>query len=354
MSFKRKAIKMNVRSLKVLFMALGDRSVASSRARVYSYLPYLTDNMIRSLVIQYTPSWQCGKILSIKKQNLPGKIVSKIYSTCAVSIFLMVAPFFDVVYIQKVVLSKFTMAVLRLLKKNIIFDFDDAIHLHRDIGYLLKGASCVVVSNSYLRKEAMRYNDRVYTLISPVSVDYINSGKESGIVSVGWLGSPESSKYLGSLITVFKSLGERFSNVRIELMGAAKDEKFIASGAAISNWSLAGEKEFLRRIDIGIMPLEDDDWSRGKGGYKILQYMAAGIPSVVSPVGVNKEIVEPGLTGFFAVSEAEWFSEISKLVEDSELRRRMGKMSFKKADSYYSYEANISKLAAVLKECRDE
>lgn len=335
--------------MKILFLAIGDESVASSRVRVYSYLPYLSKKGFKVFILHYTSSWQCKKILTVKKQNIVEKIVSKLYSVAIILSLFIFAPFFDVIYVQKVLLSKFTSAVLKVLNSNIIFDFDDAIYLYRNIDHLLKNAASVIVSNKYLKEFASRHNSRTYELISPVEVNNRSSLKRDIPLTLGWIGSYQTSKYLYPFISVFRSLKDKFENLNIEFMGAERNKYFESLDIKIVEWSIKKEKKYLQRIDIGIMPLIDDDLSRGKGGYKLLQYMAVGIPCVASPVGINKEIVKDGITGFLASSKEEWLEKFTILLENRELRRLMGEQGRLRAKKYYSYEANLPKLVNILK-----
>lgn len=334
--------------MKVLFLTIGDKSVASSRVRVYSYLPYLYKEGRKVFIMHYTPSWQCKKILSMKKQSFIAKIISKLYTMSIVLFLFILAPFFDAIYIQKVMLSKFTIMVLKVLNGNIIFDFDDAIFIYKDITHLLKNSVCVIVSNKYLKEFASRYNRRVYELISPVKVDSHYFQKNDNLITLGWLGSPETSKYLYQLIPVFKSLKEKFENLNIEFMGTDKNKYFESSDIKITEWSIEGEKKYLERINIGIMPLIDDEWSRSKCGYKLLQYMAMGIPCVASPVGINKEIIEDGLNGFLANTPDEWLDKLSLLIRDILLCQKLGKEGRRLAEELYSYKVNAPRLIEIL------
>jgi len=113
-------------------------------------------------------------------------------------------------------------------------------------------------------------------------------------------------------------------------------------------WSAAGEVARLQQFDIGIMPLQDDAWSRGKAGFKLIQYMALGLPSVASPVGVNTRIVQSGVNGFLAASADEWFQSLSTLLGDAALRDRIGRAARTTVEAGYSVEANFPKLLAAL------
>jgi len=335
--------------MKILFLTLGDRKVASSRARVYSYEPYLKREGWKMVVMHYTPSWQCRKILSMGDENIIEKIINKLYSGCVMLSLFMLAPFFNLVYIQKVYISKFSMKILRILNNKVTFDFDDAVYLYKNITYLLTTASAVIASNDYLKTIAFDYNNQTYKLITPVNVhNKQHLVKENNAVILGWIGSIGTSKYLNPLIPVFKKLTEKFKNLKIIFMGCSKNEGFELFGINVIDWSLEGEKKYLGEINIGIMPLEDDEWSRAKSGYKLLQYMAAAIPCVASPVGVNKEIVKNGVNGFLANTPDEWLDKLSALVVDASLRKKMGQEGLSLAETLYSYEVTSPKLIEIL------
>jgi len=339
--------------VKVIFLALGDRFVASSRARVYSYMPYLEGKGIRSTVIQYTSSLQCRKILLLEKQRLPEKMIFKIYSAFALLRLFALAPFFDIVYIQKVALSHISTTVLKALNKNIVFDFDDAIFADKDIGHILRSARCVVVSNDYLKKFSLTLNRDVRELISPVKIEGEGLQKEGKLkVRLGWIGSPETSKYLTSIYPVFESLKRNFTCLEIVFMGLAPNVSETMSSVASSRlqWSYSGERDYIKSLDIGIMPLTNDEHSRAKGGYKLLQYMASGIACVASPVGINRDIIKDGVNGYLAGSNEEWESKLSSLISDSSLREKMGNEGKRMARDFYSYEVFAPKLISIFEE----
>lgn len=336
--------------MKVLFLTIGDKSVASSRVRVNSYLPYLHREGIKAFIMHYTPSWQCRKISYMKKQNFVEKIVSKLYSMLMVLFLFIAAPFFDVIYIQKVILSRFSIKILKILNGNIVFDFDDSLFLYNDIGYLLKDFTCVIVSNKYLKEFASRYSRRVYELVTPVEVDGHHFQKDGDSVTLGWIGSPQTSKFLYQVVPIFKSLKERFKDLKIEFMGINKNKDFeLLLGIKTTEWSLEEEKRFLERISIGIMPLLHDESSKGKCGYKLLQYMANGIPCVASPIGINKEIVKNGINGFLVDTPDEWLDKLSLLISNASLRQEMGQRGLELVEGLYSYRVTAPRLIEILR-----
>lgn len=119
-------------------------------------------------------------------------------------------------------------------------------------------------------------------------------------------------------------------------------------------WAEETEGRLIQSMDIGIMPLDDTPWSRGKCGYKLIQYMACGLPVVASPVGVNSEIVEDGVTGFLASSDAEWRDAISRLLADADLRRRMGEAGRKRMEELYSLQVWGPRVAEMLRQVAGE
>lgn len=334
--------------MKVLFLTIGDETVASSRVRVFGYIPFLKERGIGYKIIPFTSKSKCKRLLGVKNDNIPQYLFEIFYKIRAIAILFALVKAYDIIYLQKTILPRSILRILKKFNKRIIFDFDDAIYLYKDITYILKSASRVVVSNKNLKEFASGYNKEVYELISPVSVTNQPAPKQSDAVILGWIGSPETSRYLVPLIPVFKGLKEKFKNLDIEFMGAKKNRFFGGLDLRVHDWSIEGEKGYLEKIDVGIMPLEDNDWTRSKGGYKLLLYMSKGVPCIASPVGINKQIVKDGITGYFANSKEEWFEKLSILLKDKKLRKQIGRESWLRANKYYSYEVNVPKFLKVV------
>lgn len=337
--------------MKILFLAIGNKLVASSRVRVYSYLPLLRKEGFKVFAMHYTPSWQCKKILAAKRQGVAVKLTAKIYSAAVLLVLFVLAPFFDIVFIQKVAMSKVTISALRLLNKGIVFDFDDAVFFYQDISHLLKKARCVIVSNKYLAEFSRRYNKQTYELPSPVETTGSFIHKDNNHIIIGWVGSQKTSRYLRPLVPIFKALKDRFKNLTIELMGFEEDMTFQPQlDVKTARWSIDGSRRHFEKVHIGVMPLTDDEYSKGKAGYKLLQYMSFGIPCVASPVGVNREIIKNGVNGFLAATEEDWQDKLSLLIEDNVLRQRMGEEGRRLVKRIYSYKAVVPRLIEVLGE----
>jgi hypothetical protein len=163
-------------------------------------------------------------------------------------------------------------------------------------------------------------------------------------ITIGWIGSPSTFSYLAPLFPLLKELVASHG-VRIHVVGAgARGASTSFPGLELIDWSEASEIESIQNMDIGIMPLPDELWARGKSGYKLIQYMACGLPVVASPVGVNATMVENGLNGFLAGTIEEWRGALLSLVEDGSLRQRMGSHGRRRALERYSLQSQAPRL----------
>lgn len=327
--------------MRILFLTLGDKTVASSRTRVFSYLPYFKEYNIRCMVLEYT------------KQNLSGKklFFYKAFIILKLSLFCL---FYDIVFIQKVLLPKKYLNVLRFLIKKIVFDFDDAIYathqtLENSTNFrkkqknkdnfqkIVSMADLVVLENKYTKQYVDQYNSNILMITGPIdTVRYFPGEKQKNEnVVIGWIGSPPNTSYLELLYPILERLSKEYPSILFKTIGAAPIE---LSNVKLKQvvWNLDTELTELQEFDIGIMPLPDDEWSRGKGGYKLLQYMALGIPSVVSPVGINVEMIEAGKNGFLAKDEVEWYEKLALLINDAKKRKVMGLNARETAERKYS------------------
>lgn len=247
------------------------------------------------------------------------------------------------------------------LNRNIIFDFDDAIWLHdvskaNDLlGWLKKPektskiisyAKLVIAGNAYLAEYAKKYNSNVVIIPTTIDTKYHcrkNHKTLKNDIIIGWTGSSTTNRHLKTLLPVIKKLKllyrERIRFVMISNIPLEESSGLID----FIPWNKQTEINDLLSFDIGIMPLPDDEWTRGKCGFKGLQYMALEIPTIMSPVGVNTEIIQDGENGFLAATEEEWIEKLSLLIESSELRDKLGKAGRKTVVEKYSVEANKQK-----------
>ena len=173
--------------------------------------------------------------------------------------------------------------------------------------------------------------------------------QQTDVPVIGWIGTHSTFPYVKTIFPVLERLA-REHQFRLRLVGTGEDNIPIP-GVKIENltWTLAREIADFQSLDIGIYPIVEDDWSVGKSCFKAIQYMAVGVPFVVSPVGACQEIAEPGQTHFVARTEDDWYTHLSRLLSDEALRRRMGEVGRRYAVEHYSIEVHVPKLAEVLR-----
>lgn len=250
----------------------------------------------------------------------------------------------------------------RLIGIPYIYDFDDAFYLRYRIGgkrvlqgvlghkfdQVMGGAAAVTAGNQVLADYASQHNPRAYLLPTVVDVSrYLALRREpSGKFIVGWIGSPSTSTYLPELIEPLRQLG-REGEVEFVVVGGKAPP---IPGVHITEipWSEDSEVNVINTFDVGLMPLPDDAWARGKCAYKLIQYMACGLPVVGSPVGANKDVVTPEC-GFMASSATEWATALRRLRDDPHLRAQMGRAGRERVVARYSLQTNVPQLASIIK-----
>lgn len=248
--------------------------------------------------------------------------------------------------------------ISKILRKRIIYDFDDAIWLtdkkqeswiEKRIRWRSKVAKIcnwsykISAGNAYLADYAKAFNPNV--VVNPTTIDTANVHKASprhnstNRIVIGWTGSHSTLKYLKELEDVLKHIEGKFPSVDFCVIADRAPDLNLAR-LVFRPWSLETEAADLTQFDIGIMPLPDDEWAKGKCGFKALQYMAVEIPTVASPVGVNTAIIVHGVNGFLARDSSEWEKSLSLLIEDENLRRQLGKRGQETVEQHYSVASN--------------
>ena len=260
----------------------------------------------------------------------------------------------------------FEWVIAKVFRKKIIYDFDDAIWLpntspENNIAALVRWQSKVKLicgwshkisaGNKYLGDFARQFNSNVFT--NPTTIDTINlhnpslfSKKPHDKIVIGWTGTHSTLKYLRMIEPVIESLCNKFQN-KIELQIIADRPPKLKIPYQFIAWSKATEINDLMQFNIGIMPLTDDRWAKGKCGFKALQYMALQIPPIASQVGVNTEIIENGRDGFLCRSIEEWEFALTTLIENKELRESIGNAARKKVIDHYSVFSNSSNFVSL-------
>ena len=274
---------------------------------------------------------------------------------------------FDAVWLEKEVwpwLPDWLELPLLGRSTKLIVDYDDAVFhrydehrsplvrglLGRKIDAVMRRADLVTTGNEYLAARARTVGARrvewLPTVVNLQRYPATAPVREDSAVVVGWIGSPSTANYLRDIASALAPL-QAAGLIRCVAIGARPDQVAGTPFQALE-WREDTEVAQLQRFDIGIMPLPDEPWERGKCGYKLIQYMACGLPVVASPVGVNTDIVEPGANGFLASSPEQWVEAIRALVLDIGLRRRMGDEGRRRVEQTYCVQAQAGRLVGML------
>jgi len=324
--------------MKVLFLVQGF-SVAASRYRVLQYIPYLKSKGMETTVSLYPRTL---------KENFQ---------------FFNSLPQYDVVFLQRKRFNQPRLGILRKRAKRIIYDFDDSVMYRnskakdpisqtrrRRFVQMIKNSNFVIAGNEFLKNEVLPFNPNVEVI--PTAIDqeryYLkNYPRQQGKVILGWIGDHGSIHYLEKMRPVFEKIGERYPQVELKIVC---DTFFDCERMKVikKNWSSEEEVTDLQGFDVGLMPLVDDPWSWGKCGLKIIQYQGVGLPVVCTPVGINKDLVEDGINGYWAMTPEEWEKKLSLLIENPELREQMGREGRRRVLENYTYQACAPRLFSIL------
>lgn len=342
--------------MRALFLVLHrkDRS-PGQRYRHEQYLDYLNKNGIECQLSPLLVTEKEDKIFYGSK-ILPKVIIGlKAFWRRLKSISS--AHKYDIVYIYRDAFFFGTFFEKWLKKKNvkIIYDFDDAIWLSDEnpsqgifnrlknpdkVATICSLADRIIVGNQYLKTYAQNFNSE--TCIIPSTIDlhsYKLFEKPPSTICIGWTGSFSTLKHFETVIPALELIAEKYPDVHFKIIG---DSSYSYPPLSIVgfDWNSATEAKDLSELDIGIMPLPNNEWTQGKCAMKGIQYMALEIPTIMSPVGVNSEIIEDGENGFLAETIEEWVEKLTLLVENETLRNKVGKAGRVTVENQFSVEAN--------------
>ena len=248
----------------------------------------------------------------------------------------------------------------------IVYDFDDAIYLPNTsdanrmvgvlkrpskVGEVLRAATEVIAGNPHLGAYASRHSTHVTVIPTCVDTDVWtmrSAPRPGGPPVIGWIGTPTTTQYLLGLHDVFSALAKEHQ-FTLRVSGSAAP--VVIKGVHVENesWTLQREIELFNTCDIGVYPLPNDEWTLGKCGFKAIQFMACGVPVVASPVGVNNEIIEDGVSGLLANTEADWLRHFRTLLADASLRERIGRAGRRRIEQSYSLRANAPAVVEVFR-----
>ena len=355
--------------LRILALSPVPYEGAGCRFRISQYVPYLATQGIDVTVapfydreffrLVYEPRRHARKALLFLKQ------------TAARVMAIARADRYDAIWIYREVLPigpPILESVLSVCRRPLLYDFDDAVFLPNTseanrylaalkfpgkTGWIIRRATQVIAGNEYLASYARRLNPSVHVI--PTAVDtgvFVPTSIARDAVAplvIGWIGTPTTAPYVTPLGATLAALASRHA-FTFRMSGGGTDLAFPGVHIEHPAWSLGGEVALFNTCDIGVYPMPDDDWARGKSGFKAIQFMACGVPVVASPVGINVEIIQDGVNGFLASTPADWEQKLGTLIADPELRHRMGAAGRRTVEARYSVQVNAPRVAAVLRQ----
>lgn len=354
---------------RVLFLTAYPMEAASDRYRVYRLLPYLER---AGLYCEVRPFATPALYRAIQS----GDLIRQLSFTplCSLRRFADLARLshYDLVVINREAFPLFMPLVEKIILNihpRVVFAFDDAIHVgHREMNgwknpamyrlkygrrveEVLRRCVHVVAGNEFLAEYARRVNARVSVIPTVVDLEHYSyqppaRGLET--LTIGWVGSRSTSPYLLDLEEALRALAEKHpGRIRFRFVGDPKRRLNLPNYQSLP-FRLDREIDDLRGMDIGIMPMPDNEWTRGKCSFKAIQYMALGIPTVVSPVGTAAQLVTDGVNGLWARNSQEWFTGLDRLVRDEELRMRLSQAGRGTIERGYSTEIWGPRFASLL------
>ena len=334
----------------------------SSRVRFYQYIPFLTSCGMEVRVAPLLGNDYVRNLYGGKHQP----VFSMLQAYISRILCLVNSRHFDLLWIEKELLPWIpSFAAEVLLQRGIpcVVDYDDAVFhrydqhhnpfiralLGKKIDAIMRRATTVVVGNEYLAERAsLAGAGRIERLPSVVDISRYTTKENTGEqFRIGWIGSPITAPYLGLIKEALEQVA-KLTGARVVLVGSGDQDPLPGVAKDILPWSEDSEVAQIQSFDAGIMPLPDGPFEQGKCGYKLIQYMACGLPVVASPVGVNTRIVEQAKTGFLASSNADWVEDLVMLFNDKVLRNALGVAGRKKVEQEYSLQITSPRLLEIL------
>lgn len=351
---------------RLLVLSRYNRNAASSRLRTCQYEPYLKAAGFDVDYVAFFDAAYLDRLYAGRRSPLS---IARYYLGRMRT--LLPRPR-DLVWMECEAFPYLPLAVERLFLPAgipLVSDYDDAVFHRYDqhrysfvrgllgdkIDRIMAASRLVTAGNDYLAEHARRAGanqvEIVPTVLDTQAYQMRSTPSPGASVVVGWIGSPSTWRlHARPLLPVLDELVR--GGMLCHIVGAHAAEE--RAGFSFLPWAEETEVEMICRMDIGIMPLPDDPWARGKCGYKLIQYMACGLPVVASPVGVNSQIVEHGVNGFLASSAEEWAVALRRLAQDPELRMKMGQAGRRKVERHYSIQGEGPRVAGLLRAVADE
>jgi glycosyltransferase involved in cell wall biosynthesis len=346
--------------VKIIALTRYDSVAASSRQRFQQFAPALSR---AGFTLELRPFFGNRETSRINSGVSPGLVSVGAYAQRFVD--LAATRGADICWIQYECLPFMPSIIERLAAPStvpFVVDYDDAYYLRYDLHRsrvarfvltdkmkpLVSRAAAVVAGNDHLASYLGRWNPSVELVPTVVDLDRYaavpSTGHSPRRPTIGWIGSPSTwSAYVRPMLPIIKAVCEA-NNVRFLVIGAGDTGRDRFDLMEARDWSEEREIADIQEMDIGIMPLTDDPWARGKCGYKLIQYLACCIPTVASPVGVNVDLADGGRSGILAKDEREWVAALQHLLDHPELRATLGANGRRLVERNYSLQAQAPRI----------
>lgn len=338
-----RSCRSSTRMLRVAAFTGGEKAL-SARFRVRQYIKYLATTDID--LVEFGPS--LGSYPPTQRWRRPAWLLGSLAQRVPQILAGWAA---DVTLLHREMISTLY-SFERLTRPPRLVDIDDAIHLFRG-GWaarrLAESAELVVVGNHWLAEIWRKWNPRIAVLPTAVDTEFYRVAPFPERPCIGWIGSRGNLRYLERIVPALSELVRRFPTLSIAV---CCDECPRLDGIPVRfvPWSMAAENAFLASLTIGVMPLDDGPWERGKCSFKMLQYMAAGRPCVASPVGMNKDMLNEGEIGLAASTETEWIAALSSIISARDAPETLGAAGRKLVEDRYSLRVLAPRLAQMIRE----
>lgn len=357
--YLRRSLSWGIAYMRILFLTLYPDVAASPRYRVTQFLPYLRDQGVECVVASAVTASQHARLTG------PNRVVHAgwyhLVETPRRIAQLLGAGRFDIVFVQKAIMTAYVKGMDRLLRRiagRVVLDIDDAVHLKsphslsprfawlqdsEQLDKVMAQADLVLAGNEWLSKAAQAAGARTEVFPTVVDTDrFVPASSPPDEFTIGWIGNPSTTPYLQEAADGLNQV----KDARVCVVGAD------CNGLPSSNWeartwSLESEVADIQRFSVGVMPLPKTDWARGKCALKALLYMACGVPCVGTPHGAIEDIIEHGRNGFFADSPDEWREAIERL-KDPDGRAAVGRAGRETVEENYSLTKAAPRLLKLL------
>jgi glycosyltransferase involved in cell wall biosynthesis len=343
--------------MRIVFLTIGARE-PSSRFRVMPYIPLLEEAGWHCTVWHQWPSFG-GRLFAVGRS--PSARLVQLLGMSVTLPRVLAARNFDLVFLQRrlagLLWPPLLERLLRQTSRRLVFDYDDAIYLgsrsESSFREIVHFSDQIVAGSVHLAKVA---NSPSKTTIIPTPVDTDRFKPCSRQVAcqrnpltIGWTGTSPNYQYLYPLAPMLGQIRERFPDVVLKIIGDKSPDPSLLSNLNVQfvSWQAENEVDQLQDIDVGIMYLPDTAWTRGKCGFKLIQYMSLAKPVVASPVGANTDIVNHGVNGYLAATMEAWYEYLTRMLSDAHLRVSMGCAARQTIEEDFSVRACRPKLETV-------